>query len=221
MTNLLQPFAVLWDLDGTLVDSAEMHYQSWIGAFSEHSIPFDRDLFTRTFGMNNHSIITTLLGNPPTELLEQISERKEILYRQMIPTQLRLFPGVLDWLNRFKDRAIPMAVASSAPRQNIADSLQALQIGAYFQAIVSVFGRPGKPDPLVFLEAAQALHIPPERCIVVEDAIAGVEAARRAGMKCLAVLNTNSPEALNQADQVVERLDLLPPHAFDRLFASN
>lgn len=220
MTNPLQPFAILWDLDGTLVDSAEMHYQSWIGAFSEHSIPFDRDLFTRTFGMNNQSIITTVLQNPPADLLEQISERKEILYRLMIPTQLRLFPGVLDWLNRLKDRAIPMAVASSAPHQNIADSLHTLQIGAYFQVIVSVFGRPGKPDPLVFLEAAQALRVPPERCVVVEDAIAGIEAARRAGMKSLAVLTTNSPQALNQADQIVERLDLLPPHAFDRLVAS-
>jgi beta-phosphoglucomutase family hydrolase len=207
-------FAVLWDQDGVICDSGELHYQSWVAAFGEHGISFEHDFFARTFGMNNIGVIRQRLGDPPSELVAQISDRKEILYRLMIPGQLQALPGVRTWLERLNAQGIPMAVASSAPMENISITLDELDLGAYFQAIVSVAGRPGKPDPLVFLEAAERLGVSPEHCIVIEDAIPGVEAARRAGMKCIAVTTTNPAEALQEADVVVERLDQLPEDVF-------
>ena len=203
-------FAVLWDLDGTLCDSAELHYQSWVTALGEHGISFDRQTFARSFGMNNTGVIRDLLGDPAPELIDQISGRKETVYLQSLPGNLHALPGVEDWLRRLHSQGIPMAIASSAPMKNIMITLEALGLQGFFNAIVSVAGRPGKPDPLVFLEAAQRLGMPVDRCIVIEDAISGVEAARRAGMKCIAVTTTNSAEALQAADMVVERLDMLP-----------
>jgi HAD superfamily hydrolase (TIGR01509 family) len=210
-------FAVLWDLDGVLCDSAELHYQSWVIAFGEHGYSCEHDFFLRTFGMNNTGVIQARLGNPPAELIEQISERKEILFRQTIPGGLKALPGVRDRLERLSARGTSMAVASSAPLLNITDALDELGLRSYFQAIVSVAGRPGKPDPLVFLEAAEKLGFPAERCIVIEDAIAGVEAAKRSGMKCIAVLTTNPAEALQAADVIVEGLDQLTEDVFQRL----
>jgi len=167
--------------------------------------------------MNNTGIIRLRLGDPTPELITQISERKEILYRRMIPGHLQALPGVRDWLERLNAQGAPMAVASSAPLENINDTLDELGLRKYFQAIVSVAGRPGKPDPLVFLEAAERLGVSPEYCIVIEDAIPGVEAAKRAGMKCIAVLTTNPAEALHTADVIVEMLDQLPEDAFSKL----
>jgi beta-phosphoglucomutase family hydrolase len=210
-------FAVLWDQDGVIVDSGELHYQSWLVALGEINIHFDRETFARTFGMNNTGIIRLLLGDPLPDQVAQISDRKEIVYRQMIRGNLQALPGVRAWLERLSQQGVPMAVASSAPVENIDITLEELGLRSYFDAIVSVAGRPGKPDPLVFLESASRLGMPPERCIVVEDAIPGVEAAKRAGMKCIAVTTTNPAEALVAADLVVERLDMLPEDIFQRL----
>jgi beta-phosphoglucomutase-like phosphatase (HAD superfamily) len=95
-----------------------------------------------------------------------------------------------------------------------------LELRAYFAAIVTGYDLPGKPDPTLFLKAARQIDVPPERCVVVEDAVAGVEAAKRAGMKCIAVTTTNPAQALDEADVVVERLDELPPDTIKRLLGA-
>jgi beta-phosphoglucomutase len=94
-----------------------------------------------------------------------------------------------------------------------------LDLRAYFEAIVSAGGLPGKPDPALFLKVARLIDVPPERYIVIEDAVAGVKAAKRAGMKCVAVTTTNPAQVLQAADVVVERLDALPRDTFQRLLA--
>ena len=98
------------------------------------------------------------------------------------------------------------AIASSAPPKNIEVLVQELQIGKYFDAIVSGYDIPGKPDPAVFLKAAQQVEVLPENCVVIEDAVAGVEGAKNAGMKCIAVTTTNVAEALSKADLIFDSL---------------
>ena len=112
-----------------------------------------------------------------------------------------------------------MAIASSAPDANIQALVKELGLQDYFAAILSGSEMPGKPDPAVFLAAARRLEFPPERCVVVEDSIAGVKAARRAGMKCIAVTTTNPGEALQAADRVVHSLADLEEGAFRNLAA--
>jgi beta-phosphoglucomutase-like phosphatase (HAD superfamily) len=110
-----------------------------------------------------------------------------------------------------------MGLASSAPPANINALVDELEMRQYFDVLASGVDMPGKPEPSLFLEVARRIGVPPYRCIVVEDAIAGVEAAKRAGMACIAVTTTNSADALSAADIVVHRLDALPASAFDRL----
>jgi HAD superfamily hydrolase (TIGR01509 family) len=210
---------VIWDLDGVLVDTGEFHYQAWSETLKNNGIPLTRESFKVTFGMNNTGVLTTLLGSPPApEFLARIEEEKERRFRESIRGRVQALPGVQLWLERFKAAAIPQAIASSAPQANIDAIVDELGFRSYFTALVSGGNMPGKPDPAVFLEAARLIDIPAERNVVIEDAVAGVEAARRAGMKCVAVTTTNPREALTSAHLVVDRLDDLSWEELEKLF---
>jgi HAD superfamily hydrolase (TIGR01509 family) len=209
---------VLWDMDGVLVDTGEFHFQAWEGLLPEYGLPFNRELFNATFGMNNYGIVKALLGREPDpRLVDEIAARKEERLRRFVQGHVTLLPGAADWLNRLKAGGWRQAVASSSPLENIHAILGSLRLDAFFDALVSGADLPGKPEPALFLSGAHALTVSPKRCVVVEDAIAGVEAAKRGGMKCIAVLTTNPAETLSKADVIVERLHLLPSDAFDRL----
>lgn len=198
---------VLWDMDGVLVDTGELHYRAWARILTEHKIPFSKDIFRETFGMNNWSILTLLLGHEPEqELYTQISEGKEVAFREIIPGQVKPLPGAVGTLQYFQTKGIPQAIASSAPRENIDALVDELNLRNYLQAIVSAYKMPGKPAPDVFLASAKAIGIPPQDCLVIEDSVAGVEGAKRAGMTCLAVTNTHPAEKLGQADFVIDNL---------------
>jgi len=216
----LRPFAVLWDLDGILVDTGRYHWQAWSEILSAGGWAFSREQFQRTFGMNNQGVLSTVMGRPPTAIeMRELAEAKEARFRALISGQVQPLLGVRTWLRRLQRQGARQAVASSAPMANIEALVDALNVGGAFQALVSAEGLPSKPDPAVFLEAARQLQVAPARCIVVEDAVAGVEAARRAGMRCLAVTNTNPAAALEAANRVVDSLVDLPPEAFRRLLA--
>ena len=206
---------VLWDMDGVLVDTGEAHFESWRRVLAERGVPFNRDLFQATFGMNNTGILKMVIGdNITAEEVQAIGDCKEEMFRQAVKGNARPLPGVLEWLIRLRSRNIPQAVASSAPQANIDVLVEELDLGVYFEAIVSGARMPGKPNPDVFLEAARQIGVPAVNCLVVEDAIAGVQAACNAGMRCIAVTTTNSADALAAADIVVDRLDELSEEAF-------
>ena len=209
---------VLWDMDGVLVDTGEFHYRAWNGLLPEYGIDFTHELHQETFGRNNASILSLLLGEKLTpELQSEISHRKEERFRAAARGHAVPLPGVESWLARLREDGARQGIASSAPVANIDTLIGELGLRSYFDAIVSGEDLPGKPDPTLFLSVARQLDIPPGLCVVVEDAIAGVAAAKRAGMKCIAVTTTNEAEALNAADIVVDRLDALPADAFRRL----
>jgi beta-phosphoglucomutase family hydrolase len=206
---------VLWDMDGVLVDTGEAHFHSWREILEELGLPFSRTDFERTFGMNNAGILALLLGEDLTaEEVQAIGDRKEYLFRQLVKGNARPLPGVLHWLARLKELGARQAIASSAPPENIDVLVDELGLRGYFVAIVSGARLPGKPNPHVFLEAARRIGARPAACVVVEDAIAGVEAAHNAGMRCVAVTTTNSAHKLAAADIIVSRLDELSEEAF-------
>ncbi len=214
------PFhAVLWDMDGVIVDSYDGHYHAWQRIFNELGHQLTEDEFARTFGMNNRLILYTILNRKlPEDEFQAISDRKEEYFRESIRGSAQLLPGVADWLECFKDHGIKQAVASSAPQANIDAMLGELKIRDYFQAEAAGAAIRGKPDPAVFLLAAEMLDVPPQACLVIEDAIAGVEAAKRGGMKCIAVLTTNSAEKLSAADLIVHDLTKLSIDALLNLY---
>jgi HAD superfamily hydrolase (TIGR01509 family) len=213
--------AVLWDMDGTLIDSEEFHWISWRDTMANEGIPITREQFLASFGQRNDSIIPRWLGAASTpERIERIGNAKEELYRQLVRRDgISPLPGVADWLRRLHHEGWLQAIASAAPRANIDVVLEALSATHIFQGIVSAEDvHKGKPDPEVYLTAATRVGAPPSRCIVVEDAVAGVEGARSAGMRSIGV-NHNGKHL--PADIVVKSLDLLESDAFDTLLQND
>ena len=223
MTTSLPPLkAVLWDMDGVIVDTFDGHFRAWKRIFKELEHPFSLEDFRRTFGMNNRGIFRTLLGyDLPEEEFQPLSERKEAYFREDIRGEAQLLPGVGEWLERFAGMGVKQALASSAPQANIDALLDELEIRRWFGAIASGATLRGKPDPAVFLLAAELLGVAPAECLVLEDAVAGVEAASRAGMKCVAVLTTNPAEALAGADVVVTDLTHFTGEMLEKLFLTH
>ncbi len=182
-------------------------------------VELTRSQFDAAFGQRNDATLVSWLGpDVPRAEIVRIADVKEARYRELVRTRgVSLLPGVARWLDALRRAGWRQALATSAPPANVAAILDALDIGASFCAIVHADDvSRGKPDPQVFLLAAERLGVPPERCVVVEDAPAGVEAARRAGMRSVGV--GPAYESL-PADLAVGSLDSLPADAFVQLLA--
>jgi beta-phosphoglucomutase len=212
----MSPKAVLWDLDGTLVDSEELHWRSWQHAMRAEGLPVTLDQFKASFGQRNQTILRHWLGSRATAAeIERVADAKEVEYRRLAAAHgLTLLAGAAEWLARLRAGGWKQAIASSAPRLNVEAMLRALDLHHFFDAIVSSEDvAAGKPDPEVFLVAAAKLGVPAIRCIVVEDAAAGIEAARRAGMRSIGA----SRGATLAADVFVTSLSDVTADAFERL----
>jgi beta-phosphoglucomutase len=212
---------VLWDLDGTLIDSAGHHWVAWRDTLATEGRSVTPGDFANSFGKRNDEILHELFGHGiETDWIERVSEAKEQTYRRLLRERgLDLLPGALAWLERLRSAGWRQALASSAPRPNIDAALDSLAaLGRYLDTVVSAdeVDR-GKPDPAVFLEAARRLGLPPGRCIVVEDAPAGLEGARRARMRSIGVLSHHHPRL--EADLVVSSLEALRANAFEALLS--
>jgi beta-phosphoglucomutase len=182
---------VIWDLDGTLLDTGEAHFLSWQETLKDYGIDLSRETFRADFGGNNLRTLTKWLGEIPSEaLLAEIANKKESMFRANIRRHTRLFSGALIWLDHFKASGIPQALASSAPQENITVSLDTYGLWPYFQKVVSGEKLLSKPDPATFLEAARQLDIPPNKCLVLEDSEPGLLGAHRAGMMVICKLGT-------------------------------
>jgi beta-phosphoglucomutase len=182
--------ATIWDVDGTLVDTAEQHFRAWNRLAVEIGKSYTRADFAATFGMRNPEIIRKLFfPEADDEKCRELGERKEVLYRASVREEgTQLLPGVARLLDAFAAAGWPQAIGSSAPPGNLDLLLELTGIRHYFGAVVTGDDvKLGKPDPEVFLTAAEKLGVDPLRCVVFEDAVAGVEAARAGGMRCVAV----------------------------------
>lgn len=211
--------AVLWDLDGTLVDSGDYHWRAWRDIMRAEGVSLSYQQFVESFGQRNDRILATWLGaGAPTERIQRLGDAKEALYREFAKREgLVLLPGAREWVSRLRNAGWRQAIASSAPRANVAAMLEAVEIASFIDAVVSAEDvTRGKPEPDVFLAAAERLHVPPVRCVVVEDAAAGIEAARRGGMASIGV----SRDRQLSADVNVRSLVELLPDAFERLVTS-
>jgi beta-phosphoglucomutase family hydrolase len=205
-------WAAIFDWDGVIIDSSRQHEESWNRLAREINKPLPKGHFKAGFGRKNEFIIPNILhwANDPAEV-RVLSLRKEELYRQIIREEgLDPLPGVRTWLGRLAAAGVQCAIGSSTHRENIEVSLDVLGLRDFFRAIVSSEDvTNGKPDPEVFLKAAEKLGADPARSVVFEDAFVGIEAAHRAGMRVIAVATTNRIEDLGKADLAVLQLDEL------------
>jgi beta-phosphoglucomutase len=220
--------AVIWDMDGTLVDTAELHYQAWIRLCQERGLPFTRADFNATFGWRNPEIIRHLFGNQRYSDAEvaELGQRKEVLYRAEASKGVELLPGARALLEGLHAAGFKQAIGSSAPLDNLDLILRRTNTERLFEAISSAEDtQRGKPDPQVFQVAAAKLGMEPGNCVVMEDAVVGVQAARAGGMKCIAVTFVgHHPESkLRQAgaNVVVKSLKEVSVSAVSQLLAAD
>ena len=185
--------AFIFDMDGTLADTMPYHQLAWDALFADLGVTVDRDDFFRwSAGLTNREILPRLLGHdfPPDEMLAA-SEKKEAHYRELYRPALSAIRGAVPFLQRTLDAGYLRALGTAAPPGNVDLVLDGLNLRRYFQAVVGGADvSHGKPDPEIFLRAADTLGAAPANCVVFEDAPAGIEAARRAGMACVVVTTT-------------------------------
>jgi beta-phosphoglucomutase len=200
-------------VDGTLVDTAELHFQAWQDLFQELKRPFSRADFFSTFGQRNKEILALLLGPHQSEAeMADWSDRKEMFYRARAGNGMILLPGAGKLVADLHAQGFLQGIGSSGPRENIELTLQLTRTRPYFPVLVTLEDTTrGKPDPQVFLLAADRLGVAPRQCLVMEDAVAGIQAAQKAGMKSIGVtfVGHHTPAALRQAgaNRVVKNLE--------------
>ncbi|MEW6272954.1 MAG: HAD family phosphatase [Thermodesulfobacteriota bacterium] len=214
------PRAVIFDVDGVLVDSYAAHYASWRDALRENGLELSEDDFARTFGRTSREVIRELFrGEVDDAQVREIDARKEALYRDVVARDFPAMDGAVELVDALHAAGFLLAVGSSAPPPNVELTLERLGRRAAFA--VAVTGRDvtrGKPDPQVFEIAAERLGIEPARCAVIEDAALGIAAASAAGMTPVALVGTAREEQLREAGAalVVRSLRELGPEAIAR-----
>jgi beta-phosphoglucomutase len=192
--------AVVWDLDGVLVDSAAAHNSSWQVMSGRYGVAYDPDNdFPNIFGKHNTDIINMLWQVTDPARVAEMADAKETAFRREA-AQLKALPGAVELVQELARRGWKQAIGSSAPMANIQVLLEATGVGPYMQAIASGDDvTAGKPDPQVFLIAFERLGVSPRNGVVIEDAPAGIQAGVRAGAATLGVTTTQTEEALQGA----------------------
>jgi beta-phosphoglucomutase len=205
--------AVIFDVDGVLIDSYQAHYKSWLQMFAEHGVSFTEQEFRGTFGRTSHDIIAALYGADLSDAdIRTWDDRKEALYRDIIRESFPAIDGAVELLDALHAAGFHLGVGSSGPPENIALTLECLGRANLFDAVVTrIDVTRGKPDPQVFQIAGERLDAEPGQCVVVEDAPAGIEAANRAGMASVALTGTATRAELSHAKLVVDSLRELTP----------
>jgi len=214
-------FAVVWDLDGVVIDSAEQHRQAWQALARENGFPYSDEAFWAAFGRRNQDVIPAMFGvHGPPARIAALGARKEELYRTLLARSATALPGARELMGSLHAAGYRQALGTSAPAENIALIVQLLGLGAWLEATVSGESvAHGKPAPDLFLAAAARLGVAPQHSLVIEDAPAGVQAAHAAGMRCLAVRRAGQADApgIEQAELVVDTLTAVDVALVDRL----
>jgi len=205
--NHANTVGIIFDLDGVLVDSADAHYESWRRLGEELGKTITRPQFHATFGRRNGEIIPEFFGPSSESKIKQLGDRKEVIYRDLIRTHPQIAPGATKLLGDLRLLDARIAIGSSAPIENIEIIVVAANWSKFFDAIISAADvTKGKPDPQVFSKSCERLQLPPHRCVVIEDAAVGVQAAKAAGTHCVGIVMHATREALRGADLIVDRL---------------
>lgn len=199
----------IFDLDGVLVDTAKYHYQPWRKLAKQLNFEFTEEENESLKGVNRLDSLKLILGwagvNVSESLFNELADKKNSWYVEMIEklNPSDLLPGVLEFLNELKTAGYRIALGSASKNAHLI--LNKMQIVNYFDAIVDGSSvSESKPNPAVFLKAARLIGLNARDCIVLEDAVSGVEAAKNAGMK---VIGIGEAEILTGADIVISGID--------------
>ncbi len=205
---MLQPLkykAVIFDMDGVIVDNQDYHHEAWMQFCIKHGLTVEGDV-SHLFGMTNTDILQNIF---PDDLSQQQSYEfageKEKLYRGLYEANIEAAPGVQALLESLSEKGYKLAIATSAPPENVDFVLGNTNLHIYFDVLIdSSMISKGKPDPEIYLLAAEKLNVSAMDCIVVEDSVAGIRSGKAAGMKVVAISSTNPRENLGEADLIID-----------------
>lgn len=202
--------AIIFDMDGTMVDNMMLHHRTWQGKLVELGLDLELEEVRKTLHGKNEEILERLFGTRFTaEDFKRIAWEKEHAYRRQFIAELKLIDGLTEFLSLAHAKGIPMGVGTAAPLENVnfvLDNIYGLR--NYFQAVVhSGLVTKGKPDPQVFELVAQGLGVPIEECLIFEDSPTGVETARRAGCQVVVITTTHTPEEFEHFPNVLRFID--------------
>ena len=220
----MKGLGVIFDMDGVLVDSYQAHFESWNDMAGRHGLEMSEEQFAATFGQTTGEIVRKFWSEHVSEAdIPAWDDEKEEAYRKALQADFREIPGAGELLGSLADTGFVLAIGSSGPPENVAVALEGLGRADLFAATVSRSDVvQGKPQPEVFLRAAERMNLEPTHCAVVEDAPAGIEAARRAGMVAIALTGTVSHDQLSErAHVVVDSLRELSPKIIADLIQRN
>jgi beta-phosphoglucomutase len=205
MANHIQ--AVIWDLDGVIIDSGDEHRQAWQRLAREEGVPLSDAQFWATFGQRNDAIIAQLWGPLPQQQVQELADRKETYFRDIIGRTVTALPGSLELMRALQTAGYKQGLGSSTPITNLELISEVLGLERYLSVLVSGEIVPrGKPAPDLFLKVAEQLGVAPMHCLVIEDAVAGVQAAHAAAMRCIAVAGDRDLPGLRAAELMVKSL---------------
>ena len=197
--------AMLFDLDGTLIDSMPHHHDAWVLWHAKRGLPLDGDaFFTATAGRSNAEILGDMLPAASSAEIDAMADEKEALYREIAARSLTLIDGAQAFVAQAREAGLRLAVCTASTPKNMALAFERFGIDTWVETVTSpADGLRGKPHPDIFVEAARRLGVPPAACLVFEDAPLGIEAARRAGMRAVALTTTLPAEAFNAFDNLI------------------
>jgi beta-phosphoglucomutase family hydrolase len=202
--------AVIFDLDGTLIDNNSFHLQAWQEFYKKRNRSLTEEEYKKHFnGKTNTDVLAHVFEEPlSAEDTEKYTNEKEDLYREIYAPHIQPVKGLLNLLQQIHNAGIPMAIATSGIKVNIDYMFEHIPIRHYFKEVIySKHIKKGKPDPEIYLVTAEKLPVAPEKCVVFEDSVAGIQSAKAAGMKVVAITTTHTIDELKIADKLINNYD--------------
>jgi len=200
----------IFDMDGVVVDNAVWHLKAFAEFGKRHGLVQTKEEYTKYFGNTNQTIMNSLFNTTlSSDKLNALAEEKEIIYRELYSPFIQPLEGLSAFLKKASDLAIPIALATSAPKENVDFTLDSTGLKKYFSIISdATMVKNGKPDPEIYLLTAAKLGVQPSDCIVFEDSIAGIQSGLRAGMRVIGVATTyKSEELLKYVKEIIQNFD--------------
>jgi beta-phosphoglucomutase len=205
MNSRPQVQGVIFDMDGTLIDNMEFHEKSWLAFLEKHGIKSTQEEYAEKAHGTIDQVLRRYFGELPESQVRLLAEEKEALYRSIYSPHLKEIAGLTPFLQDLKSRRIPMAIATSGDRKNVAFTLDGLNITSFFDVIVSSEDvSVGKPDPESFILTAHRLGVQPANCLVFEDSLSGIASAHNAGMPVIALTTMHPQEKLRDLPSVMK-----------------
>lgn len=198
-------------MDGVIVDSNPYHKIAIQQFCREHGRELSDDrLLKQVYGRTNREWITSLFGSIAEATIIQYTEEKEELYRKLFDKDIKPVKGLIGFLDLLDRHRVPRAIGTSAPRSNVDFTLGRTNTWKYFDIILNdTFVTHSKPHPEIYLKCAEALALPNDKCIVIEDSLSGVQAGKAAGSKVIGITTTHTREELSHCDLVIDDFESL------------